>query len=84
VLHAAAARGIRVPDMLSVVGFDDIDVSTATTPQLTTVRQPLQEMGRMAVTSLMRMVEGHDAEALHIELATQLVVRGTTAPPRRD
>ncbi|MDQ1681799.1 MAG: LacI family transcriptional regulator [Frankiaceae bacterium] len=84
VLHAAAARGIRVPDMLSVVGFDDIDVSSATTPQLTTVRQPLQEMGRMAVTSLMRMIDGHDAEALHIELATQLVVRGTTAPPPQD
>ncbi|MCU1677309.1 MAG: LacI family transcriptional regulator [Frankiales bacterium] len=84
VLHAAAQRGIRVPEDLSVVGFDDIDVSRATTPQLTTVRQPLQEMGRMAVMSLMRLIEGHDTEALHIELATELVVRGTTAPPPRD
>ncbi|MDQ1727241.1 MAG: LacI family transcriptional regulator, partial [Frankiaceae bacterium] len=82
VLHAAAERGISVPDELSVVGFDDIDVSRATTPQLTTVRQPLQEMGRMAVMTLMRVIEGHDAEALHIELAAELVVRGTTAPPQ--
>jgi LacI family transcriptional regulator len=82
VLHAAARRGLRVPEDLSVVGFDDIDVTRATSPQLTTVRQPLQEMGRMAVMTLMRVIEGHDAEALHIELAAELVVRGTTAPPQ--
>src|ERR1700689_4084761 len=48
VLEAAAARGLRVPEDLSVAGFDDIDVSRATPPRLTTVRQPLQEMGRTA------------------------------------
>lgn len=79
VLSAAADRGVRVPADLSVVGFDDIDISRATTPKLTTVRQPLQEMGRMAVTALMRVLEGHDAEALQIELATELVIRGSTA-----
>jgi LacI family transcriptional regulator len=80
VLRAAAERGLRVPEDLSVVGFDDIDVSRATTPGLTTVRQPLQELGRLAVTALIRVLEGHDAEALHIELATQLVVRDSTGP----
>jgi LacI family transcriptional regulator len=80
VLEAAADRGLQVPQDLSVVGFDDIDVSRATTPRLTTVRQPLQEMGRMAVTALMRVLDGHEAEALHIELATELVVRDSTAP----
>jgi LacI family transcriptional regulator len=80
VLHAAEARGLRVPEQLSVIGFDDIDVSRATTPRLTSVRQPLQEMGRMAVSSLMRVLDGHDAEALHIELGTELVVRGSTGP----
>jgi LacI family transcriptional regulator len=80
VLEAAADRGLRVPADLSVVGFDDSDVSRATTPRLTTVRQPRQEMGRMAVTALMRVLDGHEAEALHIELATELVVRGSTAP----
>jgi len=85
VLQAAAARGIRVPEDLSVTGFDDIDVAGAATPQITTVRQPLQEMGRMGVTMLMRVLNGHDAEALHIELATELVERASTGPvpPRR-
>jgi LacI family transcriptional regulator len=59
VLQAAATRGLRVPDDLSVAGFDDIGVSRATTPRLTTVRQPLQEMGRTAVTMLMRQLDGH-------------------------
>lgn len=81
VLQAAADRGLRVPADLSVVGFDDIDISRSTAPKLTTVRQPLQEMGRMAVTALMRVLDGHQAEALHIELATELVIRDSTAPP---
>ena len=81
VLQAAADRGIRVPQDLSVVGFDDIDVSRATSPRLTTVRQPLQEMGRTAVTALMRVLDGHEAEALHVELATELVIRASTAAP---
>lgn len=81
VLQAAADRQLNVPGELSVIGFDDIDVSRSTTPKLTTVRQPLQEMGRMAVTALMRVLDGHQAEALHIELATELVVRASTAPP---
>lgn len=80
VLEAAKTRGIRVPEELSVAGFDDIDVSRATTPRLTTVRQPLQEMGRVAVTMLMRQLEGHAHEALSIELATELIVRESTGP----
>jgi len=78
VLQAATDRGLRVPEDLSVIGFDDIDVSRSTTPRLTTVRQPLQEMGRTAVTVLMRVLDGHRTEALHIELATELVVRAST------
>ena len=80
VMAAAAARGVRVPEDLSVVGFDDIDVSRATTPRLTTVRQPLQEMGRTAVTMLMRQLDGHAHEALSMELETRLVVRESTGP----
>jgi LacI family transcriptional regulator len=79
-LRAAAERGLRVPRDLSVVGFDDIDLSRATQPTLTTVRQPLQEMGRMAVSLLMRLIERHKLEALHVELATELVIRGSTGP----
>ncbi|MBV1855953.1 LacI family DNA-binding transcriptional regulator [Catellatospora sp. NEAU-YM18] len=82
-LAAAADRGLRVPQDLSVAGFDDIDVSRATTPMLTTVRQPLQEMGRMAVTMLMRMLERHTLEAVHVSLGTELVIRDSTAPAPR-
>ncbi|MEV4136727.1 substrate-binding domain-containing protein [Dactylosporangium sp. NPDC049742] len=81
ILAAAARRGLRVPADLSVTGFDDIDLATATTPQLTTVRQPLREMGRMAVSLVIRLVQQHRLDALHVELATELVVRGSTAAP---
>ena len=79
-LRAAAERGLRVPEDLSVTGFDDLDLSRATRPGLTTVRQPLQEMGRLAVMLLMRLLARHELEALHVELATDLVVRGSTGP----
>jgi LacI family transcriptional regulator len=83
-LTAARERGLRVPEDLSIGGFDDIDLAQATQPMLTTVRQPLQEMGRMAVTLLMRLLERHQLDALHVELATELVVRGSTGPVRSD
>ncbi len=79
-MEVAAARGLRIPQDLSVTGFDDIDVSRATTPRLTTVRQPLEEMGRIAVTMLMRQLDGHAHEALSMELETRLVVRESTGP----
>jgi LacI family transcriptional regulator len=79
--HAARERGLTVPTDLSVTGFDDIDLSGAIDPPLTTVRQPLQEMGRIAVTQLMRVLNGHRPEALHLELATQLIIRGSTTQP---
>ena len=84
VLRAARARGLRVPEDLSVVGFDDIEPATLVTPALTTVRQPLGEMGRTAVNVLVRLLEGRASETPHIELATRLVVRESTAPPRRS
>ena len=83
VLRAARARGIRVPEDLSVVGFDDSEQSALVTPALTTVRQPLAEMGRMAVSQLLRLLEHQRVEAMSIELATRLVVRESTAAPLR-
>lgn len=82
-LQAAAERGLRVPQDLSVTGFDDIDLACATQPRITTVRQPLQEMGRMAVGLLQRLMSQQDLDALHIELATTLVVRESTGPAPR-
>jgi LacI family transcriptional regulator, galactose operon repressor len=81
-LQGARARGLRVPEDLSVVGFDDVEHATIVTPALTTVRQPLAEMGRTAVSLLSRLLEGQSFETLHVELATRLVVRDSTAPPR--
>jgi LacI family transcriptional regulator len=81
-IHAARARGLAVPNDLSVVGFDDVEYATVISPALTTVRQPLAEMGRMAVSLLVRLLERQRFETLHVELATRLVVRDSTAPPR--
>lgn len=82
-LAAAVEQGLRVPDDLSIGGFDDIDLAQATSPMLTTVRQPLEEMGRMAVSLLIRLLERHRLDALHVELATELIIRGSTAPAPR-
>jgi LacI family transcriptional regulator len=79
-LRAARERGLRVPQDLSIVGFDDTDISQATDPMLTTVRQPLAELGRTAVTMLFRMIKRHELDARHVELATDLVVRGSSGP----
>jgi LacI family transcriptional regulator, galactose operon repressor len=81
-IQAARARGLSVPGDLSVVGFDDVEHATIVTPSLTTVRQPLAEMGRTAVSLLMRLLERQAFETLHVELGTRLVVRESTAAPR--
>ena len=82
-LHAAHARGLSVPGDLSVVGFDDTEQAVIVMPRLTSVRQPLAEMGRMGVSLLTRLIEGQRVEALRMELSTTLVVRESTAPPGR-
>jgi LacI family transcriptional regulator len=78
-LRAAHERGLRVPENLSVVGFDDVDRAELVTPKLTTVRQPLAEMGRMAVSLLLRLLDDQRLEALRVELARRLVVQASTA-----
>ena len=85
VYEAARQRGIRVPDDLSVVGFDDLPGSRWTSPPLTTIRQPLAEMGVLAARTVLRLMDGEELESPRVELATDLVVRHSTAPPsRRD
>jgi LacI family transcriptional regulator len=80
-LQAASARGLRVPADVSVVGFDDTVEASITVPALTTVRQPLAELGRTAVSLLLRQIEDRRLEPLRIELGTRLVVRDSTAGP---
>lgn len=79
-INVARRRGIRVPEDLSIVGFDDTFQAAIVTPFLTTVRQPLAELGRMGVSLLSRLLEGQRLDALRIELETELVVRESTAP----
>lgn len=81
VLDEVRKRGLRCPDDLSVMGFDDVAEATVTTPQLTTIRQPMQALGRQAVRLLMDRLRNPDAPTVHVELATELVVRESTAPP---
>jgi DNA-binding LacI/PurR family transcriptional regulator len=80
VLEAARDLGIRVPDDLSVVGFDDVEI--ASYAGLTTIRQPLFESGRRGMELLLSTLAGHAPEAQTEMLPLELVVRGTTGPPR--
>jgi len=81
VYDVARQRGVRIPDDLSVVGYDDIPVAEWVSPRLTTVLQPLEEMGREAARLVIRLASGPVDPAPRIELATRLVVRESTAPP---
>jgi LacI family transcriptional regulator len=81
-MRAARARGIRVPEELSIVGFDDSAYATVVHPALTTVRQPLSEMGTTAVGLLVRLMGKEAVDTLHLEPFTRLIVRETTARPR--
>ena len=80
VYEAVRRRGMRVPDDVSVVGFDDLATARWFSPPLTTVRQPLAQMGALAARTVLRMAAGKDVENPRVELATELVVRESTAP----
>jgi len=81
VFEAARARGLRVPQDLSVVGFDDTQLARIASPPLTTVRQSLREIGAVGLRTALRLAAGETIGSHHVELATTLVVRGSTAPP---
>lgn len=74
------ARGILVPQQLSITGFDDMEIAAAVPPGLTTVRFPTGELGALAANHLLMRLAGESVE-LRRELPVELVVRGTTAPP---
>jgi len=79
-LHAFAEAGVRVPDEVSVVGFDDVDGSSHFVPPLSTVRQEFGDLGRRCLEMLRAAIAGEPVEQAVI--APRLVVRSSTAPPR--
>ncbi|HLV99964.1 MAG TPA: LacI family DNA-binding transcriptional regulator [Ktedonobacterales bacterium] len=81
VYRALYDRQIAIPSMVSVIGFDDVLYASQMPPPLTTIRQPLLEIGRMAATLLLRMIEGESIGITQVELSTSLIVRESCAPP---
>lgn len=81
-LATAAAAGIAVPEAVSIVGYDDIVYAAHTSPPLTTVGQPVEEIGLQIVRLLMSRIDDPAADARRVILEPQLVVRGSSAPPR--
>lgn len=79
VIDAARARGMHIPDDISIMGFDDIPQAGRMTPALTTVRQPLFEMGRQAAKMLFAYIEEPEGPTQRLQLSTELVIRGTCA-----
>lgn len=84
VLEAARQCGLSVPADLSVIGFDDSPTARVTAPPLTTIHQPLDEMGKLAMKLTIGGGTGEQAINLPIQLETRLVVRGSTAPVGGD
>jgi LacI family repressor for deo operon, udp, cdd, tsx, nupC, and nupG len=78
-----ARHGVAVPRDMSIIGFDDIGVASYVEPSLTTMRQPREQIGRLATAALIDIIEGRrkGLSPLHLLLRSELVVRESTAPP---
>ena len=82
-LHAVHAAGLRVPDDISIVGFDDIPLTRYTNPSLTTVRMTASDVGATAFNALYRLIGEEAVEGDVYQIPTRLIVRESTARPRR-
>jgi LacI family transcriptional regulator len=83
VLRAARRLGLDVPGDLSIIGYDNLPVTAWTDPALTTVNQPLREMAGTAARMVLDLARGDELSLSRVDLVTELVVRESTAPPRR-
>lgn len=79
--QAIRDHDLRIPEDISVVGFDDLPIAPWAAPPLTTIRQPVVEMAGYAMRMLLRHFDTGSFDTNRVELATELVVRGSTAPP---
>jgi DNA-binding LacI/PurR family transcriptional regulator len=77
-IRAFEEAGLRVPEDISVVGFDDIRIAVHNNPSLTTVRQPLQKMGEIAARTLLNRIEEHEEWVSEISIEPEFVVRNST------
>ena len=84
VYKALYEHGIHIPDGMSVIGFDDMPYAAMLAPALTTIRQPLQEMGRVATKMLLRLIAGEPVETIRVELATPLIKRASCGPLKQN
>jgi len=82
-VEGLSAMGIRVPEDVSIIGFDDQEYARHTRPALTTVRQDMYGMGKQAARLLIQMVEDEDYQPVHADLKAELVIRESTAPARK-
>lgn len=78
VIDYCISKGIRIPDDISVAGFDDIEFSSLGLISLTTVRQPIEEIGRLAAESLFKKLETGDSRRIKIVISPEIVVRNST------
>ncbi len=78
-IRAIQDSGLRVPEDISVIGFDDIQIAVHANPSLTTVRQPLQKVGEIAARTLIDQIEGREEYLPEILIEPELVVRKSTA-----
>jgi LacI family transcriptional regulator len=83
VMDAIRNRGLRVPDDISVFGFDNIPQTSVMRPALTTVAQPLEKMGRVATQMLLDTLEHPEKASSRIELPTELIIRDSCQPPQK-
>lgn len=82
VIDVAHELGLRVPEDLSVIGFDDVPEATRRALPLTTIQQPMRRLGAVAADMVFTLLSGQQVDEMHVILPTRLVVRATTAPPR--
>jgi LacI family transcriptional regulator, repressor for deo operon, udp, cdd, tsx, nupC, and nupG len=80
VLQQAGRRGLRVPEDVSVIGYDDAHPLEFIDPPLTTLRQPIDRLAQAAVSILQRLVQGRSVEAVELLYDPELVVRASTGP----
>lgn len=82
-IEAIKLAGLQVPEDISVIGFDDVPMAANLTPKLTTVHQPIAEVGKIATQMLLNSLDDPDVTIRNIVLPTTLIIRESTAPPRK-